>query len=209
MEQREIRLIRHATGTHMANPNIVVGRADEATLTSQGLLESAKKGLQLREQGYSPDVIVSSPSERCQRTAEFVLFALRVDKPVELASDIIEMDQGDAVGMLRSEAYGAATLEQIALRGFDFSFPRAESVNQVGIRGVRWADQQKNRQDAPGSILAFSHGGLITCMAARLEGWNYDQYLEKRLSIKPVSETRLVLDNDRWRLDYFARPLTS
>ena len=207
MEQREIRLIRHATGTHMANPNIVVGRADEATLTSKGFLESAKKGLQLRAEGYSPDIIATSPSTRCRQTGTFALFAMRIDKPVEVSSDLIEMDQGDAVGMLRTEAYGEATLEQIALRGFDFSFPRAESVNQVGERAVRWADGQKNRQDAPGSILAFSHGGLISCTAALLEGWNYDQYLEKRLSIKPVSETRFVLEDDRWQLDYFARPL--
>jgi len=207
MNDLEIRFIRHGFGTHMIDPTLVIGHAHDATLTEEGRLQATQKGNELRARGFSPDVIVSSPSVRCVETATFTKNAMGIDTQIELDDELIEQDQGEASNRPKLEMYTEEVLEQIKEQTFDFAFAGGESIRQVAARGMRWLDAQKTRDPSVKSILAFTHGGLITCTVAILEGWTHEEFLAKRFTIDPVSETRLILKDGAWHLDYFAQPL--
>jgi hypothetical protein len=80
-------------------------------------------------------------------------------------------------------------------------------MNQVGNRGLRWLDIQKMNANFVHSILAFSHPGLITNTVGAIEGWDTDERLKRMASVTTASETRIVLENDEWHVDSFAKPL--
>ena len=197
-------MIRHATGEHMADPSVIIGRATDARLTQQGHAEAIMKGIELRSRGIQPERVVTSPAIRCYETGRLALLAMRLDLPIHASGYLHEMDQGQVVGMKRAEFYTEARQSQIMQQGLDFSAPGGESPNQVANRGINFLDNQITKPES--SIMAFTHGGLIAYTAGLLEGWDHEKSLAMRQQIAPVSETVFVFEDGHWQLSEFARP---
>lgn len=205
MTELEVKLIRHATGTHMSNPNIVIGRALDAELTDAGRAEAIMKGVELRSRGITPNIIMSSPAVRCRETGRLVLGAMRLDLPILIDPLLHEMDMGEFVGVDRTIAYDEATLAQIKQFGKDFKAPGGESRNEVGARGLRWLDNSRLAPASTRLAIAFTHGGLISSTVASIEGWDADKAFAMQRTIAPVSETILIREDGTWHVDTFAR----
>jgi broad specificity phosphatase PhoE len=201
----EVKLIRHATGTHMDRTDIVIGRALGAELTDQGRAEAIMKGVELRSRGITPNIVMSSPALRCRETGRLALNAMRLDIPIQISPLLHEMDMGEFVGIDRETAYNEETQAQIKLLGNGFKFPGGESITDVSERGLRWLDASRLAPLSTRLALAFTHGGFIANTVAAIEGWDRDKAVGMRRTIEPVSETSLVRENGTWHVDTFAR----
>ena len=207
MNDLEVRLIRHATGEHMKDLSVIVGRASGARLTAEGKDEATAKGLELMNRGIVPDRLAASPAIRTVDTAWGIAHAAGMGLDLKLCADLVEMDQGDSVGLPRLSVYTDELLAQINEQGLDFALPGGESMNDVGRRGQRWLKLQQGLVESVQSIVAVSHKGLITNLVGDIEGWSQDKRLAMSGEVEPVSETLLVLSDEEWHVDYFARPL--
>lgn len=203
MDKLRVHFIRHASGTHMLNPEIITGRSLDAKLTDEGLREAISKGYELARRGVVLDRVVSSPAERCLQTGKAILDTMGIAMPMEPDDRLLEMDQGPNAGRLRSEAYTDAVQWQILAEGKDFALPGAESMNQVGWRGFNWLRSQEVYAGHHSTILALAHVGLIACTASALMGWDQSTTLAMSRSMPPVGETRVAFDGASWQLEAF------
>lgn len=208
MGSLEVRLIRHATGSHMLNPALIAGRSLEAKLTEHGVKEAELKGTQLKREGIVPDIFATSPAKRCIQTGEYILRAMGLQSDIKIADDLIEMDQGKYVGRAREKVYDINVQKQILDQGKDFALPGGESMNQVGQRGFDWLKSHESLVDIDRRILiAITHAGLITHTVATIQNWDHATSLRMLSRVPPVSETILKYADDQWHLHVFARPL--
>lgn len=208
MRKLEVRLIRHAKGTHMLNPNVIAGRSLDATLTEEGVGQAEAKGRELLRRGIMPDYVASSTAERCRQTAQKILASMGIAPPIDLTEDLLEMDQGNFVGRLRTEVYNDAVLREIQERKKDFKLPGGESMNEVGIRGTDWLRTKEGLwAERKLSVVAIAHAGLITHTVGRIENWDQPKSFAMLKTMPPVGETNIVFDGEEWHVDYFARPI--
>lgn len=209
MSQLEVRFIRHATGTHMANLDVVIGLCHDAELTDNGKRDAFQKGEELKRRGYVPDRVVASSAIRCMQTARFLLKGMRLDRQIEPTEELWEMDHGPAVGQLKSDVYTPDVLAQIARDGKNFALPGGQSMNQVGRRGINWLHQQESLAARAGksmAIMAIAHVGLITHTVGQLKNWSQAESRERLRMMDPLAETDLIYDAAGWQLTSFARP---
>lgn len=209
MGELEVRFIRHAKGSHMLNPDLIMGRSIDAVLTDEGKIQADLKGKELAARGITPDYVASSSAVRCIQTGERILAAMNHSGGIDDSTDdLLEMDQGDFVGRKRTEVYNNEIQRQIRRFGKDFALPGGESMNQVGKRGLDWLRGQE-RLMAQGklSIFAIAHAGLITHTVGMIENWDQLKSLSMMRKMPPVGETRVVFDGKKWYVDTFAQPL--
>jgi broad specificity phosphatase PhoE len=208
MDSLDIRLIRHATGSREPSTDVMGAQGYEIILSKTGLNEAIRKGMELKDT-IAPDIIISSPAVRCIETAHMALFAMDLMcVPIKVANDLMEVNSGrDTPGRHRKNTYTLTAQHMISEAGLSYSYEGGESMNQVGNRGLRWLDIQKMNANFVHSILAFSHPGLITNTVGAIEGWDTDERLKRMASVTTASETRIVLENDEWHVDSFAKPL--
>jgi broad specificity phosphatase PhoE len=191
----EVRFIRHAKGTHMVASELIAGRSIDAVLTDEGREEAAAKGRELKARNILPDRIVSSSAVRCIQTGQLILRAMGLDLPIQHTDDLLEMDQGNFVGRIRSEVYTPQVQGQITELGKDFALPGGESMNQVGVRGLGWLEREaENASNESRSILAIAHAGLITHTVGQIENWDQPRSLTMLRSMPPVSLIKMVVD---------------
>lgn len=191
----------------MSNPELIAGRSLSAELTPQGELEAVRKGEELLRRHVAPDYVVSSPAIRCMHTGEIILRVIGRELPIEPIDELLEMDQGNYVGRVRTEVYTDDIQQQIAALGKDFALPGAESMNQVGARGLHWLRSQENKIQYDMGILAIAHAGLITHTVGAIENWDQPTSFAMLRSMSPVAETRLVFDGRDWQVEAFAESL--
>jgi broad specificity phosphatase PhoE len=208
MNELEVRFIRHAEGSHMLNPALIAGRSMDAVLTERGKSEADQKGLELAADGTFPDAVFSSPAQRCVQTSNRILGAMGMTTEIIITDALIEMDQGDYVGKLRSEVYDQEVQKQILERGKDFALPGGESMNQVGGRGLNWLKEQEiHAVKTRLTLFAIAHAGLITHTVGAIENWDHATSLKMLRSMPPVGETVIIFDGAEWHVQSFARPL--
>jgi broad specificity phosphatase PhoE len=209
MSELEVRFIRHAKGSHMLNPDLIMGRSIDAVLVDEGKIQADLKGKELAARGIIPDYVASSSALRCIQTGKRILAAMNHSRALdEITDDLLEMDQGNFVGRKRAEVYDRAVQQQILERGKDFALPGGESMNQVGKRGLNWLRRQENLV-AQGklSVFAIAHVGLITHTVGAIENWDQAKSLAMMRTMPPVGETRIVFDGNEWHVDTFAQPI--
>lgn len=208
MSEIEVRFIRHAKGSHMLTPDLIAGRSMDATLIDEGWRQASAKGRELALRAINPDRVVSSPAIRCVQTTEAILDAMGIKREVELADELLEMDQGEFAGRKRLEVYTEEVLRQIDEEGKDFKLPGGESMNMVGERGTDWLRTTEGLlAQEKLSVFAIAHAGLITHTVGAIVGWDQPTSLAMLRSMPPVGETRVVFDGKDWDVDYFARRL--
>jgi broad specificity phosphatase PhoE len=206
MDTLRVHLIRHASGTHMLTPELIMGRCVDAELTEIGEWEAALKGWELAQRGISPDHVASSSARRCIQTGEIALRTMGVGLPIHGTNELLEMDHGDYVGRRKDESYTDETQAIIREQGKDFAWPGGESMNNVAARGLGWLRSLEN-YPRPSTIITFGHGVLFSCMVSELVDWDQLTTLAAIRSMPPVGETRLSFDGHDWRVEAFAEPV--
>lgn len=207
MSNFEVKLIRHASGTHMNSANLLTGRMLDAQLTEAGMAEAASAGYTLLEHGNRPDIVFASPAHRAQETARLVLRAMNIRMPISTDPLLHEMDMGTLVGTPRPEVYTDVVKAEISRLGKKFKLPGAESSDEVAVRGLGFLEKQRHSPVERSSTWGFTHAGLIASTVGEVEGWDFDKIVTMRKTIAPVSETTLVLEGGVWHVDTFAKPL--
>jgi probable phosphoglycerate mutase len=128
-------LVRHGSSEHSLERRFS-GR-NELPLSEIGEQQATRLAMRARQ--WSPDVIVSSPLLRCTQTAEAI--AERVGVPVEVLTDLVEIDFGAWEGLTMAEA---AATDADALTAWyekpDTAPPGGESFEAAARRVLRARD---------------------------------------------------------------------
>jgi probable phosphoglycerate mutase len=128
-------LVRHGSTEHSLERRFS-GR-NELPLSEIGEQQATRLAMRARQ--WSPDVIVSSPLLRCTQTAEAI--AERVGMPVEVLTDLVEIDFGAWEGLTMAEA---AATDADALTAWyekpDTAPPGGESFEAAARRVLRARD---------------------------------------------------------------------
>lgn len=194
-------LIRHGESEMNKNAHLIGGRSNDTPLTAHGIEQARLLGKYFRENNIIPSRVFTSPALRTIQTAEHVLAAMDLAiKPV-IADEIQEMDQGEYVGMLRSEVYTPRILRDIDRQGKDFKLPGGESMNDVGERMLRWVEQYVpvGTGSRPECTFVFGHGVAIRTLASTLHDWSHAQTFK---SVTDNTSFSLFLHEDsRWQLE--------
>ncbi|AHI01219.1 acid phosphatase [Kutzneria viridogrisea] len=183
-KQPAVYVIRHGE-TEWSLSGRHTGRTD-IPLTAHGEQQARKAGAvlaELRGTTVPPSLVLASPRERAQRTAE--LAGLRVD---EIAEDLSEWDYGDYEGL---------TTAQIREDVPDWTVwthpcPGGEKAEQVGARAD--AVLARARQALPkGDVVLIGHGHLSRVLIVRWLGLEPDKGV--RIGLDPAGIS--VLGDER------------
>ncbi|MFD3687843.1 histidine phosphatase family protein [Nocardiopsis sp. NPDC058631] len=210
-------LVRHgmtdATGPRLA------GRAGGLHLNDTGRAQAAD--LAARLAGLRPAVLLSSPLERCQETAEAV--AERLGVPVTTDERFIECDYGSWTGRGLVELSGEPLWRVVQDHPSAARFPGGESLSAASARAVEavrdWntrlllpsapppahpaPDEAAGReappapsvpQDPPAYVVC-SHGDIIKAIVADALGMHLDLF--QRLRVDPCSVTSITYARTR------------
>jgi broad specificity phosphatase PhoE len=148
-----IHLVRHGE-TEWSKSGRHTGRTD-LPLTPAG--EAEARALRARLAGKAFDLVLTSPLQRAQRTAELAGFAAKPDP------DLLEWDYGDYEGLTSA----AIRARQPAWDLFRDGCPGGESVAQIEARADRVTARLKATS---GNLLVFAHGHILRVLAARWVG---------------------------------------
>lgn len=156
-------LLRHGR-SRADDEGVHEGRYDSA-LTETGRLQAETRAREFRARGFRFDLIVTSPLQRAQVTAEIIAEVLQV--PVEVDADWVEMDNGLLAGMKREIA--AVKFPKPSFRtpyepvggtgesAWDLYCRAAGALQQVVRRGAR-------------RYLVVAHGGVLNAALATVVG---------------------------------------
>ncbi len=198
-------LIRHgmtdATGPRLA------GRAAGVHLNDTGRVQAAH--LAGRLTGLRPAVLVSSPLERCQETAEAVAAQLGV--PVTTDERFVECDYGSWTGRGLGELSDEPLWRVVQDHPSAARFPGGEALAASSARAVAavrdWnsrllsAPHAASAADAPSApedppvYVVCSHGDIIKSIVADALGMHLDLF--QRLRVDPCSVTSITYTRTR------------
>jgi probable phosphoglycerate mutase len=158
MGKRVLYVLRHgetewtATGRHTGTTDVPLTVAGEQQARRAGLVLS-----QLRATNLPPALVLCSPRERAQRTAE--LAGLHVD---ELTEDLAEWDYGDYEGRTTDEIRGKVPNWTV----WTHPIPGGESSEHVGARASRLLDRVCTALSS-GDVILVGHGHFSRVLVAR------------------------------------------
>ena len=137
------------------------------------------------------DRIIATPLSRSLDTA--LVIARRRRMPVDVVSDLIEIDVGEKQGALFDEIKG---LPEWTDDGF-VAWKGGESLEQILERGLR-AIRRINRESPGETVLVISHGGVTRILVSHYLG-----ILPKLDASRQTNTavTVIVSDGDRGRID--------
>jgi broad specificity phosphatase PhoE len=153
------------------------GRTD-SPLTERGRQQAEAVAEALAKTRF--DRIVSSPLSRCRDTA--LMIARRHQLPVDLESDLVEIDVGEKTGSPFDEVSG---LPEWRDDGF-VAWPRGETLDQVLSRAHRVITRIA-AESAGQRVLVVGHGGVTRILMSHFLG------LLPRLDRSPATNTNLSI----------------
>ena len=136
------------------------GRLD-SPLTERGRTQSAALADALAETAF--DRIVATPLSRSLDTA--LVIARRRKMPVDVVTDLVEIDVGDRTGKTFDEVRGLPNWRD---DGF-VAWPGGETLEHVLERALR-AMRRLHRETPGGRILVVGHGGVTRILASHYLG---------------------------------------
>jgi len=178
-------LVRHGNNDFLGK--ILAGRLPRVSLNDDGRSEATWIANILSR--CRVQRIISSPLERCLETA--APLAQRLSLPVEVSSEILEVDFGDWTGAKMEEL---KTYEQWARFNTYRSGtrpPNGESVTEVQARMVGFLEKL-SRQLPSQTFAIFSHGDPIRAVLCYYLGMPLD--FLTRLEVSPGSYSVLRLE---------------
>jgi broad specificity phosphatase PhoE len=203
MSANELYLIRHGESRMNINSHLIGGRSNETPLTERGIEQSRLLGRYFAENAIIPSHVFASPAVRTLQTARYVLGAMELSVDPIVAEDIQEMDQGMHVGRDREDVYTPAILQAIDEQGKDFKLEGAESMNDVGMRMLRWIEMNVpilNAMDVNRTFV-FGHSVAIRSLVSTMHNWTHRQTLEA--ATENTSFTMLDDESGKWGLNQF------
>ena len=138
---------------------------------------------------------LSSPLERTRETAGI---ALGPGRPFSLDKDLREIDFGRWEGKRFAEI-AAGDPERVAdwaALAEDFSFPEGEGFGDFRRRVVAAAERLV--ADPAGTVVAFTHGGVIRLLVCHFLGLAPRDFL--RFDVEPASLTEFRREGGEWGL---------
>lgn len=184
-------LVRH--GEHMLQGRLAAGRTPGIGLSPQGRGEAAAVALRLA--GEKIDAIYASPLDRTRETAEII--ARRLDLPVVVREDLIEIDFGDWTGLTFDQVRADKRWELWRSCRSIAAIPGGESWRRVQERIVdALVDMRRRHPD--GTVVVVSHGDVIRAALLFALGMPLDLY--NRIEIATASVSTVRIDNSGIRV---------
>lgn len=200
-------LVRH--GESVGNARGLFSGMIDMDLTPEGEAACTEAGRRLAEEGWHPDVVVTSELHRGLRTAELVLEAMDLDAPVVRSWRLNERSYGALSGYSKAEVMHRFGREQFlhwrrsyegrpppldeetlavwrSLPPFDRlppeALPPTESLADVVVRlRPYWTDDLVPRLDRGEDVLVAAHGNTLRALAAVLDDLDGDELRELNL----------------------------
>lgn len=180
-------LIRHAESEVNIEKLHIGGRNLEARLTERGKLQCEKLAERLLEESTIFDGVYASTAVRAMDTAKIVCEKMHFPVETIQHSDLLlEYDQGDWQGRLRTDVYTPEVKEAIKKDPWNFRPPHGESLKDTEERMYAFVEQNLlNRDILENNFSAsiFSHGLAIRCL------------LRNILDSSPGMTYKIVTDN--------------
>ncbi len=193
-------LFRHGEAQNNIDAHLITGRGDCVPLTEKGKQQASALGSALLEAGIVPDAVFSSPAFRAKHTGDLVLQAMGIRRVIELDDRLHEQHTGDWMGQLASDIFTEEMVKTIEASGKDFRSPNGESMNDVGIRMMEWADEVATEGQI---IFGFTHGGAIRCLASQVLNWTHAQTYQTKPANTSVSIFNKAADGE-WHVSALA-----
>lgn len=179
-------LVRHGRTTANA-AGLLAGRAAGVSLDQIGREQAALTGDRLALVPLAG--VVSSPLERCQQTAQFIVDR-QTGNPAALAEpDLTECDYGQWQGRMLSDLASEDLWAAVQSQPSAVIFPGGESMAGMQARSVaaiRRHDAAFEAEYGPGAVwAAVSHGDVIKSILADALGMHLDLF--QRINVGPAS----------------------
>jgi probable phosphoglycerate mutase len=193
-------LVRH--GEHALQGRLIAGRTTGIGLSPKGRAESAAVAERLA--GEKIDAIYASPLDRTRETAAVI--ANRLDLPVTIRNDLVEVDFGDWTGMTFDQVRADERWRPWQTCRSVAAIPGGESWRHVQDRTVAALFELRGAH-LEGTVVVVSHGDVIRAALLFVLGMPLDFY--NRIEVVTGSISTIVIDgaalrvtaiNDRPRL---------
>ena len=183
-------LVRHGRTTANAS-GLLAGRADGVSLDQVGREQAALTADRLAAVQVAG--VVSSPLERCQQTAQFILDrqsgASRAPFEMNLDACLTECDYGQWQGRMLNDLATEDLWSAVQSQPSAVTFPGGESMAAMQARSVaaiRRHDASFESLHGPGAVwVAVSHGDIIKSILADALGMHLDLF--QRINVGPAS----------------------
>lgn len=163
MSKTTVTFLRHGR-SRADDEGVHEGRYD-SPLTEVGRRQAQMRAQDFRSRGFEFELIISSPLQRAQSTAEII--GQELDVPVELDEDWAEMDNGPLAGMKREVA--AVKYPRPPFRNpYETICGKGESTWELYRRASRAVERVVRR--GPGQYLVVAHGGILNAAIGTIMG---------------------------------------
>jgi probable phosphomutase (TIGR03848 family) len=181
---------------------VILVRHGRTTANATGLLAGRSMGVLLDEVGRGQAAltadrlaavplvgVVSSPLERCQQTAQFILDRQNGTPYAPVDADLTECDYGQWQGRTLSDLATEDLWPIVQTQPSAVTFPGGESLASMQARSVaaiRRHDAAFEAEYGPGAVwVAVSHGDIIKSILADALGMHLDLF--QRINVGPAS----------------------
>ena len=179
-------LVRHGRTTANAT-GVLAGRAVGVGLDEIGRDQAALTGDRLAAVPLA--AVVSSPLERCQQTAQYIVDRQAGTPSIPVEPDLTEGDYGQWKGRLLSELASEDLWPVVQSQPSAVVFPDGESMAGMQARSVaaiRRHDAAFEAEYGPEAVwVAVSHGDIIKSILADALGMHLDLF--QRINVGPAS----------------------
>jgi len=179
-------LVRHGRTTANA-AGLLAGRAAGVGLDQIGRDQAALTGKRLAPVPLI--AVVTSPLERCQQTAEYIIDRQAGPPHTSVDPDLTECDYGQWQGRTLSELATEDLWPVVQSQPSAVTFPGGESMAAMQARSVaaiRRHDAAVEAEHGPEAVwVAVSHGDIIKSILADALGMHLDLF--QRINVGPAS----------------------
>lgn len=176
-------LVRHAT--HDRVDRVLCGRMPDVCLGPGGMADARRLAERLAVEPIR--AVHSSPLERTRQTAEAL--AERLDLPVRMAPELLEIDFGDWTGRTFEELESDPAWRLWNAARSRARAPGGETMAEVQARVVTYIESLRARH-AGECVVLVSHGDVLRAALLHCLRMSIDDY--HRLEISPASVSAIV-----------------
>ncbi|HTZ38255.1 MAG TPA: histidine phosphatase family protein [Stellaceae bacterium] len=177
-------LLRH--GEHDVQGRICAGRMPGVALSERGRAEAEDAARRLAPRGIA--AIYASPLERAQQTAAIV--GQRLDLPVGVLDDLVELDFGEWTGKTFDEVRQDPRWPAWATHRSLSCIPGGETMRAVQRRVVEALMEIRERHPRDG-VVVVSHGDVIRAALVFALGMPLDFYARIEVATASLSTVRI------------------
>jgi probable phosphomutase (TIGR03848 family) len=174
-------LVRHGL-TAMTGP-VLAGRTAGVHLDDRGRAQAESLAQRVAE--LLVGVVVTSPLDRCQETADLIAAAQKQLTERRVDERLTECDYGEWTGKPIKELARDPLWKLVQSQPSAVRFPGGESLREVASRAVQSIREWDARLGPEAVWVACSHGDVIKSILADALGLHLDQF--QRIVVDPCS----------------------